>query len=343
MQNHVEIEIQKKLKEGSTPLTIFHRLKKKYGQSVELENFLYHSGLYLELIEWNLEKLKKGHKLHWAPLLQVLGENQKLEVDSTVSLIKRGIKNQNQEIAALYSPYFVKIDPDNKLRTKWQKKLHNKYREAHQSRFEKILFFKNQHLIIEEKKALEEALPVYQEDPEFQTLYQDFKIRWAREIIQASSSHKLSVSDHKSHQQPFTNMERKILNVLYTEAHQIIQTKPEFTDDFALLFIFLGDFQSAQALLSHASANESRDWLIIEVLLNRNLFLEVLEQLERMELNYKNNPETTFASAYTRAQAYWGLKQPHMAIETLENLILIRPNYRSAQSFLIKWKQGQVL
>jgi hypothetical protein len=59
-----------------------------------------------------------------------------------------------------------------------------------------------------------------------------------------------------------------------------------------------------------------------------------------MEIKYISDPETTFAVSYLRAQALQGLGQHGSALEIMQSIVRVRPNYRSAHSLILEWTEG---
>ena len=64
------------------------------------------------------------------------------------------------------------------------------------------------------------------------------------------------------------------------------------------------------------------------------------EAVNHLEIKYVDDPETTFAVAYLRAQCLRELGQEAAALETLRSLVRVRPNYRSAHALILEWADG---
>jgi thioredoxin-like negative regulator of GroEL len=96
-------------------------------------------------------------------------------------------------------------------------------------------------------------------------------------------------------------------------------------------------FEQARKLLEMAPSTLAVDWLYLDVLLKCRRYAEGLDALLTLERRYANDPETTFAATYARAQALAGLGQVGAAAALLKSLVSIRPGYRSAHSLLLQW------
>ena len=80
-------------------------------------------------------------------------------------------------------------------------------------------------------------------------------------------------------------------------------------------------------------------WLLIEVLIKNNRYLEVLSILPIIEKSLADDPETFFATTYYRAISYWNLGEKNTALEILETLIETKPNYRSSEVLIEEWRK----
>ena len=107
--------------------------------------------------------------------------------------------------------------------------------------------------------------------------------------------------------------------------------------DFAIAAFTLESFDDALEILSYAEETTPLLLFRMEVLVRCRRFVELLNEISKMELAFSHEPETFFATAYLRAQALWGLGQKHSAIEVLESLMASRPHYRAASALISMW------
>lgn len=101
------------------------------------------------------------------------------------------------------------------------------------------------------------------------------------------------------------------------------------------------DFHSeALTILEKAPPSPTVDWQRLDFMLAARLFVDALEESQRLEAAYADDPEAIFAAAYARARALKGLGQTELAIDVMRALVRARPGYKSAQSFLLDWSGG---
>ncbi len=122
--------------------------------------------------------------------------------------------------------------------------------------------------------------------------------------------------------------------------HLLKEVTDQTVFDYVMGMIFLEAYDEASNLLSRAKDSPRKKWLRMDLLLVRRQFVDLLDELTRMEVEFSSDPETFFATAYLRAQAFWGLGQKGMAIEVMENLLLARPQYRTASTLLAQWRES---
>ena len=126
----------------------------------------------------------------------------------------------------------------------------------------------------------------------------------------------------------------------FRETLKLAKNRKDLTFDLALSFHFMDRPQMALEILNGLKANETNSstrWLKLELLLCNRRFVEALDLALELEIAEADDPETTFAINYIRAQAFWGLGQKDQALALIESLSRVRPNYRSIHSLKHKW------
>ncbi|MNL11546.1 hypothetical protein D3C87_1323860 [compost metagenome] len=131
----------------------------------------------------------------------------------------------------------------------------------------------------------------------------------------------------------------KILSALHDSLIEAAAENPELAADLAIAAVMFEMPETALKVLEFAEADASMIWLRMEVLLMARHFIELLNEISKTEVMFAHEPETFFATAYLRAQAFWGLGQKHTAIEVMEGLLISRPHYRAASALLSVWGQ----
>ena len=200
------------------------------------------------------------------------------------------------------------------------------------------MFFVHNQLVEEEKKLLASLLKSYPQDPEILTLKSDFDYRWARQVI----------SHHSHHEQPWeitkTELPPQEITFFKTITQSMLKLSadsPELAHDFAVALLMMGYEEGCLKVLANQTLSPRSYWLKAEALLSYQHYVECLDHLSLLEQSLGGDPETIFGVTYLRAQALWGLKQMSAAIELLQTLTAVRPNYRSAMSLLKEWQRGK--
>jgi hypothetical protein len=107
-----------------------------------------------------------------------------------------------------------------------------------------------------------------------------------------------------------------------------------------MLFYFIEAYTQALTILNLAPSSPERDWMTLDLLIECRRFVECLVSVDQVEIAHCHDPETTFGAAYIRARALHGLGQDAQAIEILQSIVNIRPNYRSARTLMHEWAGG---
>jgi tetratricopeptide (TPR) repeat protein len=102
----------------------------------------------------------------------------------------------------------------------------------------------------------------------------------------------------------------------------------------------MAEYLMGLEILAWAPAVPPNDWLRAELLVHARRFVEGLEHLKHLEVRYVDDPETSFAVSYLKAQCLQELGQKDAALEILKSIVRVRPNYRSAHALIQEWTEG---
>jgi hypothetical protein len=86
--------------------------------------------------------------------------------------------------------------------------------------------------------------------------------------------------------------------------------------------------------LNKPEKNLRYDSLKMELMSLSEKYYDLLTLIEDLEKNYSEEVDFSFGLAYLKALTYYKLKQNSMAVTLLNNLLKIRPDYRSASVLL---------
>ncbi|MFN8791453.1 MAG: hypothetical protein ACK5Y2_08370 [Bdellovibrionales bacterium] len=212
--------------------------------------------------------------------------------------------------------------------------LQDKINKMQELLFEELKTWKSQRLREQEERVLRLLNKKFPGDVNLQEEWNRFRENQAFETLNAKLRERRT-------QEPLLPFEEEV-TTLPGPWRQELQTKaladPQLFYDFALQCCFCEDWAWALHLIRQAPASQSRDWLEVEILLRARRFVDVLQALVVIEGRWAHEAETFFATAYLRAQAYYGLGQRQKASEVLESLLASRPLYRQGIELLSLWK-----
>ncbi len=350
MSQFVELEIQNLLNSMSDPSElplIGQKLIESLENSSDLftaENihaatlFLLNSGLHHTLINFYSRNISNPtFPIVWSHLLQSLSSNKELLTEKLLAAIQQGLE-ESERWAEEASRSDGAVDLFPQLKSARMKRRAG-FAEAHQKGkrqlLDQIVTLRTQQLHQQEKAVLTRLQRLYPGDPDVHKEVQDYKQRYALEILQkhAPQNRELRMEDI-----PASDPEvEKIAQILNQSLVEKADQDPDLAADLCIMALMLESYETALQLLNYCEETPSTWWLRMEILLRCRRYLELLTDLSRLELLLANDPETFFASAYLRAQALWGLGQKHNAIEVLEGLMAARPYYRATSTLLGTW------
>jgi hypothetical protein len=208
-----------------------------------------------------------------------------------------------------------------------------------QNMMEKFEFLKNERMNDQAGRVLRRLLELYPDDKSLQVLQHEFDEVRAREILSTHMATLQSEAMERTRTQP-SAADETMLKCFLAEGEKVVFDHRDFAFDLAIAFWFLEDYARAIEILEYAPVNLSTDWMRAELLFAARHFLQALEQLNMLEIKYIDDPETTFAVSYLRAQCLFGLGQQSSALEILQSIVRVRANYRSAHSLILDWTSG---
>lgn len=277
----------------------------------------------------------------YAHFVALVSKNKTQPGSHIIDSLFKGARKQDllNELAILkiWDAYSEKF---HELRRQIQAERQNQYQNKRKELMEKLHFLQNHRLLEEERRLLSLLQKMYPQDEEIHSKQEEFEERWAREIISLHSQSLLKTESEAKTRTALGESEKRFAEVLCEFTLELCQTNDKRCYNLALCLYFMELYDGAYDLLKLAEPEEAADWLRVELLLARQYYLECLGEIDRLEVAYSSNPETSFSASYCRAKALKGLGQTHQGIELLQSIVHIRPNYRSAQSLIHEWTLG---
>lgn len=200
----------------------------------------------------------------------------------------------------------------------------------------KFELFSSQNLIEPAKTTIRKLERVFPKDPEIAKITLKFKEKDAENIF---DKHKLKKS--RLNITPTADPEMNTAKAGLTRfIRQEIKSMSGFEADLIVLCITLEMDEMALELFHTTAIIESNLWLYLEVLLINRRNLEVLNILPAVEKGLSHQPDTFLACTFLRSLALWNLGEKNSAIEVLQAVVEIKPNYRSSDILLAEWSRS---
>lgn len=343
MPHTIEMEIQILLQSGTPAESLGETLLEKL-QSSEYEwsndnlnstyNFLLRSGQARLLIHFVLKNLReKKLVLPWGHFIEAIHQlYEELEPEILIAIKKGILETNGQQQACRSFKWDALIGEMQTWRAQKSELFALQSPLIKRDLLEKLRTLRTQQLFTAENELLRRLEKMFPNDPEIQKEKLQAKERHAYDVLNRYSG--LKNTEMNFEEGPDILALQNISESLLEASRQ----NPDMCCDFAIAAWMLDDFEKAYQILEFAEDSPSSIWLRTELQLKTRRYVELLDDLIKIELFFAEDPETFFATALLRAQAFWGLGQKHTAIEILESLLASRPAYRSASILLETWR-----
>ncbi len=345
----IELQIRDLLRENLSPAQIVARLSGRLLDP-ELKDadrhavfaFIFNAGLDRDLLVTIRQCIENKMPLSWSMFIESLSRQGQTPSPFVMESFFKGAKRQGLENEIILARSWDTWDKRFTIRrAALIDELSEKARKQVDTLKEKLQFLTDQRMVEQEQEVLELLVKLAPNDPDVKKADQQFKERWARHLITKKGS--LPTAEARMLERwtsPLNTQEQAWVQFQLSEIQKITESNPVASYDFALFFGFMEAFAEGQEALQKAPATEAKDWLNVEFLVEARRFIEALDELNRLEGQYGDNPETPFAVSYLRAKALHGLGQSSDAMEVLKSLLSLRPNYRAAQSLMLQWSEA---
>jgi tetratricopeptide (TPR) repeat protein len=352
----VEKEIQTHLQQlGDVKIAAEALLRKFENVTLSAEDyhslatFCFKASVFESLCQFITKKLQDGSFTPWGIFAAALQfSNEKIDPSSPLwQSVFEGAKSENGLFhLALFQPAAVLHDELRQIRAQLPARAEALKQESKKQWLEQVDFFKSQNLLQEEEDLLLRLEVLFPKDEDLRQKKVDFLNRRAerarsekkktRDILLPDISDEPEVQDLKLR--------------IFEQMKELIQQDASLAKDFALSHLMWnsGDLASellkskselAQKELAKEGLTAAERWLKVESLFQSHRYAELLAELAQISA-LDPSPEATFALVYWKAQALWGLKKPQEAMGLLEQLLSVRPQYRSAQALLSEWREA---
>ncbi len=299
-----------------------------------ISHFLFANNAMMDLIKFNIECIEKEDPVSWyyfSKALQFIEPNFKNKI---YEAIKNYILEQKKLDEFSNSELFEILFPDERevkfhqLQRKVQ--MHDRHR---QTILDQIRVFNQSRNYSIEKQTIQKFIKHFPNDKLGQELKARFELEELKRFFERYQTEKrqkeLPTFDS------FTPEEKSLLENIFVKAQNADSNQVE---GFIYFFIFIEDFDHALKLIPQLTFNESNTWLHLELLLLNRKYAEALSLIQKIDQSTSNDPSNFAAKVYSVALCFWGLGEQEKAIELMNAIVEINPNYRMASTLIKEWK-----
>ncbi len=337
----LELELKSALDEGRSLSSLAPLLIEAFesGEKTKKQTAL----RFLQLHpEWKLWKksfepwLRNESRWPWEFILSWISHQRLLmSLDEREIFYQQLVKQKALLTLAKFPEWGVVYPNLLEIRNQARLDIQKKILEVRDLLFEELRTWKSQRLREQEMRVLKRLIAKFPNDPDILREQEKFRQNQAVETLGARIRQKRS---EKIRSIQFTEDLVQLPEEWEEQLLQYADVHPKETYDLCVACCFMEYWPTALKLVNKAEACSQRDWLEIEILLQLKRYVDVLQGLHVIELRWSDNSETFFATAYIRAQAFFGLGHKEKALEVLESLLSSRPLYRQGVELLHMWR-----
>lgn len=303
-------------------------------------HFLYISQRQGSLIELLVHSLKSKLRIPFDLVIRLTSDKGIKPSALALAAVVKGLRRQNAIPDLVCATGWDALDSRIlQLREEFLADKNEEQKHFKKNLIEKYEFLLNQRMNDQASRVLRRLLQLFPEDISLQNLKSTFDEQWARDILASHNADLVADKLERAYIAP-SRADQEMLNCFAKFAeHNCIEHK-NLALNMAIGFIFVEEYALALEILSTAESSVSTDWLRVELLVLARRFIEALEVLNHLEVKFSNDPESTFAVSYLRAQCLHALGEGGAAIEIMQSIVRIRPDFRSAHALIRDWTEG---
>lgn len=295
--------------------------------------FLFNSGHQQELIGLTASLLEGKKKISWAYLLECLSNSKVPLKKSALKSIEKGIRRQEalEEIWSVHSldEHFPEFEELRKAMAIAKK---DSFYKLKNQLLEKFEFLRNQGLDQEARQVLRSLRSGFPEDLDLLRLEAQFNEELARDVLMDFDN---VHEETQTYMPVFSKEERTFLDQLREFATMDLKNHSNHYLELTYFFMFLEEYESALSMLpKNQNLSFSEFWLKAELLKQARRYMEALELADEILRHFSSEPESLLETLYFKAEIFSLMKKHAKALELLESITKVRPNYRSSSHLI---------
>lgn len=337
----LEKAIAKYIREGLSINDIANKIL-KHSDTMEVGRFLYNSGLIRELFQFAMDQIQHGKSAPWPFVIQSLTDHEiTISTQNAKILYKNMLIEQEKE----NTPYIFACKnwgEDFKefelFRTVFLEKLQEANFNIKKELLKKLEFVQSQGLLEEEETIINQLLEIESDSKKYLLLKKKIEEKKALQFIKKQKlSHQKKVFHEKKSFSPIPQ-EDHLKSQLLKATCSIAEKYPKKAKNLAVFLYMMGWPDMGLKLLdiTKATIGEAA-WFYLEWLFEVQQYTASIELANQLLDSTHGDPEKLFFINYIKAQALYYLGEKKEAIQYLNDIMVIRPDYKSAQSLMEKW------
>lgn len=306
----------------------------------EVGSFLYLSKQYNTLIEYTIKCLEAEKPVPWSFVLATL-INHDLPIEKSMfKILWQGFLKaySSQEESLLACESLEDLSKDfKKFSGNYRKSLKLKKEVQEEELLDRLEFAKAQNLMEEEQHIIDLLIKKESHNKKYFQLRRELEERKALKNIEEN---KLNLKkDYKLQQLRRFRPETSQLKTNWVQKIQDhTKQKPTQVKNLALFLTFLGWPDESSKLLKDHLEDLSDYWFYLEWLIETEQHTIALEVINQLLNQLQKDPEVLLPLNYLKAQALYYLGQTKRGIDSMQDIVAIKPFYRSATFLLDEWK-----
>ena len=315
---------------------IFKEIK-NHSDTEGVSRFLFNSGLYKVLLLFSLHLLKQKKTVSWHYVMKVFIKHKIYPNKKMAEILFHSLLKNDKHFAVFACEQWGGVSPKfEQMRIVFIDHLESMSMSDQGDLLEQLDFVQAQGMISKEEEIIDKLISLNPASERYKKLKKDLGEKKALLIIQ----------DQKNKKQPFKNqfprsdfnvgsMKKDWVDAIFHSAEKdAAQIK-----NLALFLYFCGSPSHAVHLFEHHISKPSDYWLYLEWVLEAQQFTKGLTVLNYLFSKAEYSQFELLPLIYIKAQFLYGLGKHSMAVQCLEAIRHIYPNYKNTNYFLNKWSK----
>ena len=301
----------------------------------EIFRFLYLSKQYsLFLLFFSIDLKGNEEELPWLQFLQILAITRTKIPDDNFDEMRKyfiGMKLASKKAFTL-----AKLIEE--IKTNQKNKFYQKLKVKKEELAVSAQIAKSEQLLDQHVQYMNELKKIAPLEYNVSSLISDQEKRNADRVLQRRSNKKVKqnkvIENHR-----LSDEEKSLIDSIIPQANKYFKKKKAKAEDFAYLFRTLGNNNVAIDFIFKNKESDKKDWQLLDYLFSGKQYVSLLDHCALLKQKYDQYPDALFSIYYAEAIAYWELGEKIKAIEIMEQISSMRPNFKSATETLNQWKE----